>query len=38
MVAHHLIMFSHLAIKGHQNASFYSTKLRSPEPAPIAAE
>ena len=38
MVAHHLIMFSHLAVKGHQNASFYSTKLRSPEPAPLAAE
>jgi radical SAM superfamily enzyme YgiQ (UPF0313 family) len=38
MVAHHLIMFSRLAVRGHENASFYSTKLRSAEAAPLAAE
>lgn len=38
MVAHHLIMFSRLAASGRQNASFYSTKLRPAEAAPMAAE
>ncbi len=37
-VAHHLIMFTKAAIGGHHNASFYSTKLRTPAPAPLPAE
>ena len=37
-IAHHLIQFTREALRGEQNASYYSTKLRAPsEPAPSAA-
>ena len=33
-IAHHLIQFTREALRGEQNASYYSTKLRAPsEPA-----
>jgi hopanoid C-2 methylase len=33
-IAHHLIQFTREALRGEQNASYYSTKARQPEPAP----
>jgi radical SAM superfamily enzyme YgiQ (UPF0313 family) len=33
-IAHHLIQFTREALRGEQNASYYSTKLRKTEPAP----
>src|SRR6266496_5239835 len=36
-IAHHLIQFTREALRGEQNASYYSTKLRAPEPAPELA-
>jgi hypothetical protein len=35
-IAHHLIQFTREALRGEQNASYYSTKARQPEPAPAA--
>ena len=32
-IAHHLIQFTREALRGEQNASYYSTKLRTAEPA-----
>jgi hopanoid C-2 methylase len=32
-IAHHLIEFTREALRGEQNASYYSTKARQPEPA-----
>jgi hopanoid C-2 methylase len=32
-IAHHLIQFTREALRGEQNASYYSTKMRAPEPA-----
>ena len=31
-IAHHLIQFTREALRGEQNASYYSTKLRRPNP------
>ena len=36
-IAHHLIQFTREALRGEQNASYYSTKLREPVPAPELA-
>jgi radical SAM superfamily enzyme YgiQ (UPF0313 family) len=36
-IAHHLIQFTREALRGEQNASYYSTKMRQPEPAPELA-
>jgi len=37
-IAHHLIQFTREALRGEQNASYYSTKLRAPsEPAMSSA-
>jgi radical SAM superfamily enzyme YgiQ (UPF0313 family) len=36
-IAHHLIQFTREALRGEQNASYYSTKLRKTEPAPELA-
>ena len=36
-IAHHLIQFTREALRGEQNASYYSTKQRSAEPAPDLA-
>jgi radical SAM superfamily enzyme YgiQ (UPF0313 family) len=36
-IAHHLIQFTREALRGEQNASYYSTKARKPEPAPELA-
>src|SRR6266436_6728033 len=33
-IAHHLIQFTREALRGEQNASYYSTKLRTATPAP----
>ena len=33
-IAHHLIQFTREALRGEQNASYYSTKMRKAEPAP----
>ena len=33
-IAHHLIQFTREALRGEQNASYYSTKRRAAEPAP----
>jgi hopanoid C-2 methylase len=33
-IAHHLIQFTREALRGEQNASYYSTKLRAATPAP----
>jgi radical SAM superfamily enzyme YgiQ (UPF0313 family) len=33
-IGHHLIQFTREALRGEQNASYYSTKLRQPESAP----
>jgi hopanoid C-2 methylase len=33
-IAHHLIQFTREALRGEQNASYYSTKLRTGAPAP----
>jgi hopanoid C-2 methylase len=33
-IAHHLIQFTREALRGEQNASYYSTKKRTAEPAP----
>jgi hypothetical protein len=32
-IAHHLIEFTREALRGEQNASYYSTKMRKAEPA-----
>jgi radical SAM superfamily enzyme YgiQ (UPF0313 family) len=32
-IAHHLIQFTREALRGEQNASYYSTKMRAPVPA-----
>jgi len=32
-IAHHLIQFTREALRGEQNASYYSTKSRKAEPA-----
>ena len=32
-IAHHLIQFTREALRGEQNASYYSTKLRTAEAA-----
>jgi hypothetical protein len=32
-IAHHLIQFTREALRGEQNASYYSTKSRGAEPA-----
>ena len=36
-IAHHLIQFTREALRGEQNASYYSTKRRTAEPAPELA-
>ena len=36
-IAHHLIQFTREALRGEQNASYYSTKKRTAEPAPDLA-
>jgi hopanoid C-2 methylase len=36
-IAHHLIQFTREALRGEQNASYYSTKLRTAAPAPQLA-
>src|SRR6201991_2502067 len=36
-IAHHLIQFTREALRGEQNASYYSTKMRKTEPAPELA-
>jgi hopanoid C-2 methylase len=36
-IAHHLIQFTREALRGEQNASYYSTKLRAAAPAPQLA-
>jgi hypothetical protein len=33
-IAHHLIQFTREALRGEQNASYYSTKLRTAAAAP----
>jgi hypothetical protein len=33
-IAHHLIQFTREALRGEQNASYYSTKLRAAAAAP----
>ena len=33
-IGHHLIEFTREALRGEQNASYYSTKSRKGEPAP----
>ena len=33
-IAHHLIQFTREALRGEQNASYYSTKKRTPDAAP----
>jgi hopanoid C-2 methylase len=35
-IAHHLIEFTREALRGEQNASYYSTKKRVGEPVPAA--
>ena len=35
-VAHHLIRFTHEALRGEQNASFYSTHEREPHRVAVA--
>ena len=32
-IAHHLIQFTREALRGEQNASYYSTKTRTSDPA-----
>ena len=36
-IAHHLIQFTREALRGEQNASYYSTKMRQAEPVPELA-
>jgi hypothetical protein len=36
-IAHHLIEFTREALRGEQNASYYSTKSRKPDPTPALA-
>jgi hopanoid C-2 methylase len=36
-IAHHLIQFTREALRGEQNASYYSTKMRKAEPVPELA-
>ena len=36
-IAHHLIQFTREALRGEQNASYYSTKMRQAEPVPDLA-
>jgi hopanoid C-2 methylase len=36
-IAHHLILFTREALRGEQNASYYSTKMRQAEPVPELA-
>ena len=36
-IGHHLIQFTREALRGEQNASYYSTKKRTAEPAPDLA-
>ena len=36
-IAYHLIEFTREALRGEQNASFYSTKMRQAEPVPDLA-